>query len=145
MTAIDLRPGTEATGSAVAAALRTIDANIGEFGDRYPGDTTVHERYRLRAGDDGLPTGANLGWTMIVVPDACDCFDLPDDDGGTIPGRDIQAAHVATLAAVFCAVMTTAETTGGQPVLRQAPLPVTAFRNMSNCATSLSISVAAFA
>ena len=27
-------------------------------------------------------TGANLGWDMILVPDACDCFDLPDGQGG---------------------------------------------------------------
>ena len=48
MTAIDVRPDAEATAAAVAAALRTIDANIAAFGDRYPGDTTVHNRYRLR-------------------------------------------------------------------------------------------------
>ncbi len=68
MTAIDLRPGAEATGSAVAAALRTIDANIAEFGDRYPGDTTVGQRYRLRPGAGGLPEGANLGWTTSFWP-----------------------------------------------------------------------------
>ena len=25
-----------------------------------------------------IRTGANMGWDMILVPDACDCFDLPD-------------------------------------------------------------------
>ena len=56
-------------------------------------------------------TGANMGWDMILVPDACDCFDLPDGRGGTIPARAIQHAHVATLAMEFCEVMTTAEAT----------------------------------
>jgi unsaturated chondroitin disaccharide hydrolase len=70
MTATDLRPGpdAEATGSAVAAALRTIDANLAEFGDRYPGDTTVRDRYRLRPAADGLPEGANVGWTTSFWP-----------------------------------------------------------------------------
>ncbi|MFI7543568.1 glycoside hydrolase family 88 protein [Actinoplanes sp. NPDC049599] len=51
------------TGSAVTAALRTIDANLAEFGDRYPGDTTVDDRYRLRLG-----TGGNVGWTTSFWP-----------------------------------------------------------------------------
>ena len=54
-----------------------------------------------------------MGWKMVLVADACDCFDLPDGNGGTIAARDIQAAHVATLAAEFCEVMTTAEVVGG--------------------------------
>jgi nicotinamidase-related amidase len=53
-------------------------------------------------------TGANMGWTMALVEDACDCFDLPDGRGGTIPARVIHDAHVATLAAEFCEVTTTA-------------------------------------
>jgi nicotinamidase-related amidase len=57
-------------------------------------------------------TGANLGWDMILVPDACDCFDLPDGTGGTIPAEEIQRAHVATLAFEFCRMMTTAELAG---------------------------------
>jgi nicotinamidase-related amidase len=56
-----------------------------------------------------IRTGANLGWKMILVADASDCFDLPDGKGGTIPGRTVQEAHVATLAYEFCQVMTTAE------------------------------------
>ena len=39
-------------------------------------------------------TGANMGWDMILVPDACDCFDLPDGSGGTIAAVDVQRAHV---------------------------------------------------
>ena len=31
-------------------------------------------------------TGANMGWDMILVPDACDCFDLPDGQGGNDSG-----------------------------------------------------------
>jgi unsaturated chondroitin disaccharide hydrolase len=70
MTAIDVRPSpnAEATGAAVAAALRTVDANLAEFGDRYPGDTTVHNRYRPRPSTDGLPEGANVGWTTSFWP-----------------------------------------------------------------------------
>ena len=56
-------------------------------------------------------TGANLGWDMVLVPDACDCFDLPDGSGGTIPAEDIQRAHVATLAFEFCRVMPAVELT----------------------------------
>ncbi|HST36046.1 MAG TPA: cysteine hydrolase family protein [Allosphingosinicella sp.] len=59
-----------------------------------------------------IRTGSNLGWRMILVPDACDCFDLPDGAGGTIPARTIQAAHVATLAAEFCETVSTAELLG---------------------------------
>jgi unsaturated chondroitin disaccharide hydrolase len=70
MTAIDVRPtpDADATERAVAAALRAIDANIAEFGDRYPGDTTIHNRYALRPGPDGLPDGANVGWTTSFWP-----------------------------------------------------------------------------
>lgn len=53
-------------------------------------------------------TGANLGWDMVLVEDACDCFALPDGRGGTIAARDIHAAHVATLGFEFCRVTTTA-------------------------------------
>ena len=57
-------------------------------------------------------TGANMGWTMILAADACDCFDLPDGKGGVIPGQAIHDAHVATLGFEFCAVKTTAELIG---------------------------------
>ena len=56
--------------------------------------------------------GANLGWDMVLVPDACDCFDLPDPAGdGWIDAREIQRAHVATLAYEFCKIVSTAELT----------------------------------
>ena len=58
-------------------------------------------------------TGANMGWDMILVPDACD---LPDGQGGTIAAEEVQRAHVATLAFEFARIMSTAELTG----LRQA-------------------------
>jgi nicotinamidase-related amidase len=57
-------------------------------------------------------TGANMGWDMVLVPDACDCFDLPDGQGGTIAAEDVQRAHVATLAFEFCRIISTAELTG---------------------------------
>ena len=56
-------------------------------------------------------TGANMGWDMILVPDACDCFDLPDGQGGRIDAKDVQRAHVATLAFEFCRILSTAELT----------------------------------
>jgi nicotinamidase-related amidase len=56
--------------------------------------------------------GANLDWDMVLVPDACDCFDLPDPAGnGWILAEDIQRAHVATLAYEFCTLASTAELT----------------------------------
>ncbi len=57
-------------------------------------------------------TGANLGWDMVLVPDACDCFDLPDGKGGTIRAEDVHAAHVATLAYEFCRTVSTQELIG---------------------------------
>ena len=54
--------------------------------------------------------GANLGWDMILVPDACDCFDLPCPDGGPwIPAQQVQAIHVATLAFEFCRIISTSK------------------------------------
>ena len=57
-------------------------------------------------------TGANMGWDMILVPDACDCFDLPDGTAGTIRAEQIHMAHVATLQFEFCRVMPTDELIG---------------------------------
>ncbi len=54
-------------------------------------------------------TGANLGYDMILVEDACDCFDLPDGAGGTIPARASHQAHVATLRFEFAKVVTTGD------------------------------------
>jgi nicotinamidase-related amidase len=53
--------------------------------------------------------GANLGYHLILVEDACDCFDLPDGAGGTIPARTSHRVHVATLGFEFAKVATTAE------------------------------------
>ena len=44
---------------------------------------------------------------MVLVEDACDCFDLPDDAGRVIRDEDVQAAHVATLRYEFAAVVRT--------------------------------------
>ena len=54
-------------------------------------------------------TGANMGWDMLLAADACDCFELPDGNGGTIPAEAIHAAHVATLGFEFCRVVSTRE------------------------------------
>jgi nicotinamidase-related amidase len=56
-----------------------------------------------------IRTGANMGWDMILVPDASDCFDLPDGKGGIISAEQIHAAHVATLAFEFCRTLDTRE------------------------------------
>jgi nicotinamidase-related amidase len=57
--------------------------------------------------------GANLGWDMVLVPDACDCFDLPCPFGGPwIPAEQVHTTHVATLAYEFCRIMPTAELIG---------------------------------
>jgi nicotinamidase-related amidase len=53
--------------------------------------------------------GANMGWRMILVADACDCFELKDQAGQIIPARMMHDAHVATLAQEFCQVITTEE------------------------------------
>ena len=54
-------------------------------------------------------TGANLGWDMLLVPDASDCFDLPDGKGGTIPAQQVHDVHVATLAFEFCRIVMTGD------------------------------------
>jgi nicotinamidase-related amidase len=59
-----------------------------------------------------IRTGANMGWRMVMVPDACDCFDLPGPDGETISAKSIHNAHVATLQAEFCQVVSTATLLG---------------------------------
>ena len=52
--------------------------------------------------------GANMGWDMVLVPDACDCFDLPDPSGGGwISAAEVQNAHVATSAFEFCRILST--------------------------------------
>lgn len=52
-----------------------------------------------------IRTGVNMGWRMLLVEDACDCFDLPDGKGGSISAEAIHAAHVASLAFDFCKVV----------------------------------------
>jgi nicotinamidase-related amidase len=54
-----------------------------------------------------IRTGANMGWSFIMVEDACDCFDLPGADGHIIPAKTMHDAHVATLGFEFCKVVTT--------------------------------------
>jgi hypothetical protein len=55
-----------------------------------------------------IRTGANTGWEMVMVADACDCMELPDAiGGGIIPADEIHRVHVATLAAEFCRVVGT--------------------------------------
>jgi nicotinamidase-related amidase len=56
-----------------------------------------------------IRVGANLGYEMVLVEDACDCFDLPDGTGGTIPARTNHDVHVATLRFEFAKVVKTQE------------------------------------
>ena len=56
-----------------------------------------------------IRVGANLGYEMILVEDACDCFDLPDGAGGTIPARTSHEIHVGTLRFEFANVVKTRE------------------------------------
>lgn len=60
-----------------------------------------------------IRTGANLGWEMMLVEDACDCLDLPGPDGETIPAREVHKVHVATLGFEFCTVTSTADLIAG--------------------------------
>ena len=50
---------------------------------------------------------ANLGYRVVVVGDACACFDLKDADGSVIAADEIHRAHLATLRAEFGEVMAT--------------------------------------
>ena len=52
---------------------------------------------------------ANLGYRVVVVGDACACFDLKDADGSVIAADAIQRAHLATLRAEFAQVVDTEE------------------------------------
>lgn len=53
--------------------------------------------------------GANMGYRVLLVEDACDCFDLSDGAGGTIAAHDIHRAHIATLRQEFATVLKTAD------------------------------------
>lgn len=70
MTATHVRtdPYARATAAALAAALRTVEANIGAFGGRYPADTTTGDRYPVRPAAGGQPEGSNVGWTTSFWP-----------------------------------------------------------------------------
>ncbi|MET0425847.1 MAG: glycoside hydrolase family 88 protein [Actinoplanes sp.] len=83
MTVIDVR----ATERAAAAALRTIDANLAAFGERYPDDTTVAGEYPLRT--------ANTGWTTSFWPGM---LWLAYEMSGETTHRDAASAHVRSFA-----------------------------------------------
>lgn len=48
---------------AITDALSTVRANIAKFGERYPDDTTIDDRYAVRPADGSIPLGGNRGWT----------------------------------------------------------------------------------
>jgi nicotinamidase-related amidase len=110
----DLRPGFAPQGD---EPLITKSVNAAFIG------TDLDLRLR-RAGIDTVVTfgistdmcvststrvGANLGYRMIVVGDACDCFDLSDGAGGIIPAEEVHRVHLATLRHEFATVTSTAE------------------------------------
>ena len=66
--------------------------------------------------------GANLGYDMILVADACDCFDLPGPAGAVVPAESIHAAHVATLAFEFADVVDTRTLVDALSSLEQGPI-----------------------
>ena len=50
---------------------------------------------------------ANLGYRVLVVADACFCFDLVDTEGHRIDADAVSRAHLATLHAEFAEVLDT--------------------------------------
>ncbi len=65
---LQLHPSVELLQGAVRCALQTIDANLAAFGDCYPDDTTVGNRYQPRRARDGFAAGGNFGWTTSFWP-----------------------------------------------------------------------------
>lgn len=51
---------------------------------------------------------ANLGWNVVVVGDACDCFELPGANG-KIAAKLSHEVHMATLSYEFCHVTSTGQ------------------------------------
>lgn len=53
-------------------------------------------------------TGANIGWRMVVVDDACDCCDMNDPlDGTPIRAELSHRVHIATLFGEFAEIRQT--------------------------------------
>lgn len=109
-----LRPGFEPQGNEPlmtktvnAAFIGTdLDLRLRRLGARH---VVVFGLLTDQCVSTTIRVGANLGWDMILVPDACDCFALPNGQGGIIPADQIHAAHVATLAFEFCRTLSVAE------------------------------------
>jgi nicotinamidase-related amidase len=74
--------------------------------------------------------GSNLGWRIVLIGDACDCFDLPRQGGGVISAETVHEVHLATLAFDFCKVMTTR-----QLLEAVGPLPVSGTHTNLNLTT----------
>jgi unsaturated chondroitin disaccharide hydrolase len=68
--ATGVEPGAAAPGavtSAIADALKTIDANMALFATAFPEDTTIGGTYHMRTRP-GMPDGSNIGWTTSFWP-----------------------------------------------------------------------------
>jgi len=83
----------DTTDLAVAAALRTVGANISAFGSRYPADTTTGDVYPPRAAAADLPEGGNHGWTTGFWPGQ---LWLASQLGEERSYREAAVAHVAS-------------------------------------------------
>ena len=65
----------------MAAALRTVEANIAAFGDRYPADTTEDNVYPAAARRPGSRRAPTSGWTTSFWPGMLWlAYDLTGDD-----------------------------------------------------------------
>ncbi len=95
MTTTDAPAARDALTAALAAALRTVDANTAAFGSRYPDDTTSGGRYPLRPATADLPEGANYGWTTCFWPGQ---LWLAHELTGEQRHLDAARAHVASYA-----------------------------------------------
>lgn len=106
------RPGFEPRGNEAVLAKSVNAAFIGTDLDlrlrRLGADTLVVFGFTTdMCVSTTVRVGANMGYRMVLVSDACDCFELPDGLGGTIPAEAVHRTHVATLAHEFARVVTT--------------------------------------
>ncbi len=109
-----LRPGFEPVGEEPLVTKSVNAAFIGTDLDLRLRRLGTHTVVMFGISTDmcvstSVRVAANLGYRVLLVEDACDCFDLADGEGGVIAAREIHRAHIATLRADFAEVLTTEE------------------------------------